>query len=433
MALQHLYVRRTDYQPGETVDLATVSIDIGPKNFVIERLSLLAPTERIVCERAVVLDLRGQNQEQDASTIGNSLRTVFNGSDYLWMWEPPVPVVTERQVDHLASVAGAESRYRPPINFAIYCMVQTMVNDRIAPMLMLSEAAWQFLEEKGVDPMADLFVPQGLSWTPRSGSQKSGLEGFHEAERKEKTLEKGPDVMRENKDYIFANWTDDLQPKNRDGTPKKSEPKPKEDVCDAYLQGHHFLRSQLEGRKKEVRKTTRAANAQAKRENLAARRKAREEMLRKKAEEKKSKEAEKARKKAERERKKKQKESESRGKKRKRSEASEPTERPTYLPARDANSEEEEEEIPRSKTRELLLDDLEVIGLVAPPKPIELLSDDDEEEEEQASEAEEGERPHKRLRTLAKKEAALQGDKSFAASSPSSSSSSSSDDESTIE
>jgi hypothetical protein len=375
MSLQHSYVRRAAYEPGETLDFATVSIDIGPKNFIIERLSMLAPTERVMTERCVVIDLKGPNGEQDANTIGQSLRTTFNGSDYQWMWEPPVPIVPERQVDHIRAVAGAG--YRPPINFAIYCMIQQMVLDRIAPMLLLSERAWTFLEEQGIDPMDDVFVPQGLSWVPRAGSQKSGLESFHEEERKTKTLEVGPSVMRKNGDKDFAVWTERLRPVTR-----PSQVKPMEDACDAYLQGHHYLHSVLVARKKESRKTSRSEKAQAKRDDKAARRKAREELLRKKAAEKEGKEKEKERKKAEGKGKK---AGAARGKKR-------PREEPEKPEPKQPN--EEEEPVLRGPKQDSLdADDLEVIGLLAPPDPIEVFSDEEDEEAMR-------ERPRKRLRKL---------------------------------
>jgi hypothetical protein len=143
--------------------------------------------------------------------------------------------------------------------------------------------AW--LDEQGVDPAAPQLQLSGLRWVPRSGSQKTGLQGLHGDERKDATLEVGPRVMRNNGDEDAAAWAESLRPRSvHTGLPLSGKRKPMEDVCDAYLQGHHYLLERLGREQVEERKAVRAANAQAKREAKAERQRVREEKQKRKRE-----------------------------------------------------------------------------------------------------------------------------------------------------
>lgn len=274
MSVWAQYKREDPYLEGETIEDEVVSHDYGPKYACAARLSLMAPTGRVVLERAVCYNCQGPDGEMDVGTVGDNMNAIFTDSPQSWCWEPATAIVSERQVDDIQAVvsAGSKRRYRPPINKQMYCLLQQMTMDRAVPAFQMSSTMQAFLESKGVDPFCEELQERDLKWVPRSGTQKTGLDDCEEGvDRKDVTLIMGPRVMRENKDEAAAAWTDGLQR-------IKSQPKPKEDVCDAYLQGHRYLMDQLAQRQKEGRKAERTAAAQAKREEKEARRIAREHM-----------------------------------------------------------------------------------------------------------------------------------------------------------
>lgn len=285
MKIKAHYVRTLTADDGPVADTA-IGIDIGTANLAVARVTRLANKDRYVLERLVVVNICGNENQQDADTLGDNLMTFFSHPDQSWVWEPPSPVVPERQVDSIMAVnpwrkkkqpnvtmvQGADGTgedaqdYKPPIMTTVYAMIKMIVKARMAPAMLLDNDAWSEMMLCGLDPTSASIVRKGIEWVPRSGSQKSGLKGFHGDVRKDECLKAGPRILRENKDNAAADYIETLPMVKR---------KPREDACDVYLQAHHFLAERLENenkkRKREAREEAKADKEEAKRAKKKAR------------------------------------------------------------------------------------------------------------------------------------------------------------------
>ena len=249
----------------------TVSIDVGLVNLGICRLAFVrdkvTKTTRYILEHSVVIDLTTETS-RSIDTAGQNLFKMLNGTQMQWMWSPPCPIVTERQVDQLQINAAKNTRYKPPINFAIYGMLMQIVFAHRAPMSFLDDDAWQELDQVGVDPTDAKFERKELEWQPASGCQKSELKGVREEDRKTETLIRAPRLARVNKDTKAADFFEGL-----------AKPKPREDACDAYLQAHFYLNNLERDAQKVVRKAEREVAHKRKAEAIEDKRKAKRARL----------------------------------------------------------------------------------------------------------------------------------------------------------
>ncbi len=312
MRITQSYTRQGDYPEGETVVATAVGNDTGTTNFATGRLSRLSPSNRYVVENITIIDLHGENREEDVDTIGENMRRLFSLSTMQWFWEPPSPVTSERQVDQIAkfrqwnrsAAAGAETKgeeqergYKPPIMFAVYGMMQQIVCARADPALFLDNAVWDTLIANDI-PIESL-KREGIIWVPRSGGQKSYLDGFHGPDRKRETLTAGPRFCRDNGDEEAALFLESLRSQ-----------KPREDGCDIILQIHHFLEECRNKELKDITKEARAVAAQEKQQEKFRKQNERAAKTKLREEEKKRKLALQEERKNERERKKQEKEDE---------------------------------------------------------------------------------------------------------------------------
>lgn len=244
-----------------------VSIDIGLTNYAICRLAYVRDTRtektRYVVENAAVIDLTNdQSTSRSIDVYGRNLWIVLNGGDMSWMWSANAPICIERQVDHIQGLRDdnnddaekqKKSNYKPPFMFTLYSMTMMIVLARASPVAVLDDSAWQEMEAAGIDPTGGAFINENIQWVPRSGSQKSGLEGTHGDERKVETLTKGPEIAHENNDDKYVDYMMML-----------AKPKPREDACDSYLQALHYLNELELLAKKEERKNNREAEKKRK-------------------------------------------------------------------------------------------------------------------------------------------------------------------------
>lgn len=258
MRITHRYNRRDPYPEGETVEESVVGVDTGTKNFCVGRLSRLEPSGRYVMDNAAVVDIRGIDFKSDIDTVGDNLRKLFAHADMQWFWTPASHVTSERQVDQIQAVMQGDNKmgkkrpYKPPIMFAIYGMVQQIVCAHADPALYMDDDAWQTLELQGITP--EMLKRPGIVWVPRSGSQKAGLEGIIGDDRKVKTLTVGPEYARKQKDFAAAKFMESLESQ-----------KPREDVCDIYLQLHRYLDDHKAEATKKRKRREREDKAEAKR------------------------------------------------------------------------------------------------------------------------------------------------------------------------
>ena len=273
MRIKAKYVRALTLEDGPVADTA-VGIDIGTANFAVGRMTRLAKNDRYVLEQLTVVNLCGDENQQDADTLGDNLMSFFSHPDRTWVWEPPSPIVPERQVDNIAAVnpwwkkkqhlAGVEeddgTRFKPPIMTTVYGMIKIIVKARTAPALLLDNGAWSEMMLAGLDPTSESIARKGIVWVPRSGSQKTGLKGFHGDARKDQTLIAAPHLLRENKDHAAATYIESLPTVKR---------KPQEDACDVVLQTHHFLEerrvNENKKRKREEREEAKVEKEETKR------------------------------------------------------------------------------------------------------------------------------------------------------------------------
>lgn len=223
-----------------------VSIDVGLVNLGICRLAFvrdkITKATRYILEHSVVIDLTSETS-RSIDTAGQNLFKMLNGTQMQWMWSPACPIVTERQVDQLQVNSNKNNHYRPPINFAIYGMLMQIVFAHRAPMSFLDDYSWQELDRVGVDPTDEKFERKEIVWDPAAGSQKSELKGVRDEDRKTETLIRAPRLARTNKDNKAADFFEGL-----------AKPKPREDACDSYLQGHFYLNNLERAAQKVVRK-----------------------------------------------------------------------------------------------------------------------------------------------------------------------------------
>lgn len=279
MRITHSYQRTDDYLEGEYVVDTAVGTDTGTTNFATGRMSRLAPNDRYVMENISIIDLHDETRKDDIDTIGDNLRRLFAQSNMQWFWDPPSPVTSERQVDQLTKFNNWSKKKegdqngkdeeekrpsKPPIMYAVYGMTHQIVAAHADPALVLDDLVWDTLMENGIDPAS--LKREGIVWVPRSGSQKSYLDGIHGKDRKKATLTAAPRCARDNGDEATALFLESL--------PKQ---KPAEDACDIVLQLHHFLEERRKKEVKETAKEARASAAEAKREEKETKRKEREE------------------------------------------------------------------------------------------------------------------------------------------------------------
>lgn len=270
------YAREGPLPAGERVEDEVVSHDFGPKYAAVVRLVRLAPSNRIVVERALAYNCQGPAGEMDKRTVYANMFRLFTAPEQRWCWEPACMVIGESQVDGLyalhrdtAGGGDANNKRKPAINEQMECFIMAMVMARSeAPRLLPAETRAHLDAELPDWFASGAAAVEPLGWTPRSGKMKSALAStLHDAARKRETLDAGPRVMREEEGTgaAVARWVESL-----------GRPKPREDVCDAYLQGHRYLHDRYEAMAKQERKLLRAQAAQSKRDEKERRRIARE-------------------------------------------------------------------------------------------------------------------------------------------------------------
>lgn len=267
------YQRTKPYAEGETIDDEVVSHDFGPKYACVMRMSRLAPTNRVVVERALAYNCQGPDGEMTKRFIHENMRAIIEADAQAWCWEPPCAIIGETQIDGVYALKSG----KPPTNEFMECFLMSMVATHQDPARLMSSTTREYLESKGIDLADERMREPDLSYTSRSGKMKADIPSdATDKERKRLTLIAGPRRMRQEKDMDVAAWTDAQQR-------IASQPKPKEDICDAYLQGYRFFMDRLERTQIDARKAERSAAAQAKREAKEARRVAREAKAKAKA------------------------------------------------------------------------------------------------------------------------------------------------------
>ena len=205
---------------------------------------------------------------------------VLDGADQEWIWNPPCDVICERQVYHRDALVknGGDEEPSTPFNAIMYAIIKSMVSYHRGPTSAMSNRLWDNIAEVGgTDPGDEFYRESAIEWIPRSGSQKSGLQGVHGKDRKRAAMKKGPEFMRANGCFDTENWA---------RTIKKASKyhKPFEDICDSYLQACHYLTEWQSRQQLESRKVVRAVGAQQKREAKAERALVREAKRKRKAE-----------------------------------------------------------------------------------------------------------------------------------------------------
>lgn len=255
-------------QPREPED-TVVSIDVGTVNLAISRIDRFAEPHQYSVHHLVIVNVCGPQGQDDVDTVATNLFRLFADPKMAWVWSPPVPIVIERQVDHIWNInknkkdnngeeedddsAEEKKKRKPAIMHAIYGMIKQIVLARRAPVTVLDNDAWAELYANNIDPSSEAISRGKIEWVPRSGSQKSGLKGFKGDARKAQTHIAAPIILSDNKDHFVIDFIQGLK-----------KPKPAEDACDVYLQGHHYLDQRWEEIKKQDRKDAREANKAAK-------------------------------------------------------------------------------------------------------------------------------------------------------------------------
>lgn len=254
--------------------LANVSIDIGTVNMAITKQTLYvragaAPDGKgseadwvVHLEHATTLDLKGPQRDGRIEHMVGSLFALMNDPDNAWIWEDPATeIVVERQMDHLQEARG-RTRYKPPVMFALYATIQTIVLARQAAPLLVDWDAAGMGDDAILDTCAK--TTKDYAFVPASGIQKTGLEADHGNARKQNTA-----------DVALAYFASENQRAAGDFQESLLRPKPAEDVADAYLQGRRKLEDQHRERLKTHRVKLRAARAATNRLAKAAKKRKR--------------------------------------------------------------------------------------------------------------------------------------------------------------
>lgn len=207
--------------------LGAASIDIGSRNFFCAyvELHVVEGTDgrevRFETTALEGIDLKEGNTHASIEEIVNNLFVkLSNALDKLnWLFDLPcnVPILVERQVDHIRDFGNAE-------NYAIYSALMALLLARQKQELLLPVST----------PLPKSLVCESLGeklrFTPRSGGQKHGLKEDRGGARKERTGDVALALLGRHGNTDAANFMMDL-----------SKPKPYEDCGDVILQAVHYL------------------------------------------------------------------------------------------------------------------------------------------------------------------------------------------------
>jgi hypothetical protein len=262
--------------PSETeIQQRVRSVDIGTRNFAMCEVWRLKNGQYCL-DRGIVADLKRDSNSQKIKEMTIAIDHLFNLPEVAWFQNPSgVVTICEAQMDHFKKDKDEEEEeeedkdgkkkkkkrgFRPPIMYALQAAVITHV------LRNCPQAKWPgddgYDEEEIKTPLIeeedDSGKPIGIverqsalytAYQNRSGKQKYGLEKFHEAKRKTETLTVAPATLEEMGDIHGSAWLEFV--------PKGSDGKPREDICDAVLQGVRWLEDQEKARQKAKRKLER--------------------------------------------------------------------------------------------------------------------------------------------------------------------------------
>jgi hypothetical protein len=195
---------------------AVLSTDTGSVNYCTTRRLRFRRSDGTVAyatDRVIVVSLRGADDADRPEIFAESLMDLEKQRP--WTFQVPsvewnlneVYVCPEDAVDHKPAVRGPNN-FGTAINYGLFNQLCMMVKQ---------------LQERG---------RQGLIWLPVNSRCKSGLETFHDEERKRQTHFVAPVLLERCNETSLNRWLATLK-----------RPKPQQDVCDATLQAQYKLES----------------------------------------------------------------------------------------------------------------------------------------------------------------------------------------------